>query len=163
MLIKIEAMNRLTLPSLTLLLHRFIAIPLIPNLSDFEYIWFRKPIWSWTYLIRTCLIRTYLIPNLYDSEPNWFRTPYLVPKQSDSKPIWFSTYLIPNLSNSKPIFPNLSFQTYLSKPMWFRIYLILILTFLNPSDTEPVSIKPNACVAPVTPSPFNPETTADPS
>jgi hypothetical protein len=38
MLLRIEAMNRLTLPSFTLLPHRSIAIPMIPNLSEIEYI-----------------------------------------------------------------------------------------------------------------------------
>ncbi len=51
-------------------------------------------------------------PNLSDSRPIWFWT-YLILNLSDSEPIWFWTYLIPNLSDSEG-----------SETIWYRTHLI---------------------------------------
>jgi hypothetical protein len=77
-------MKRLTLHHLALLLHRFMARTLIPNLSDSE------PIWG-----RMYLIPNHLIPNLFDSEPFWFWN-YLILNLSETESIWYWTYQIPN-------------------------------------------------------------------
>ncbi len=112
----------------------FITKRLILNLSDTISLWFRFSL----------IPKTYLIPDLSDIESVWFGTiwiqTYLIPNLPE--PIWFRTYLIPNLSDSDPI--------------WFWTSLIL-----NQSETE--QYQTQGLCPPVSPSPFNPETTTNPS
>jgi hypothetical protein len=99
-------------------------------------------------------VSLHLHRNLSDPKPT-----YLMPNISDAKPIWFRIYLMPNLSDAEPIW----FRTYLvsnlsgSEPTWFRTNPIP-----NP-DTKPEACSgPTPLCHPSVASPFNPEMTTNP-